>query len=150
VYNYSSEEVVVAASIYQTSLALMAFQTTAGNFRVDMLRLRWLKDTEGEGAALDGIPLAKVGSSCFLRFYPTCLSITSLKEVTYCAIGHNAEMPTGRMSEDDEMNNNVSTLSLYRVNEHLGLSQDRIQIKMPTADGKNTFYQFYKNSRYSY
>lgn len=127
----------MAASIYQPSLVLMAFQTTAGNFRVDMLRLRWLKDAEGEGVAFNGIPLAKIGASCFLRFYPTCLSIASLKGVTYCAIGHKAEMPTGRMPKDDETSSNVSTLSLYRVNEHLGLSQDRIQMKMPIADGKN-------------
>lgn len=142
---FNSNQIVVAASIHQNKFVLIAFQTENGNFRMDTFNVELVESIARESFPSNESPLVKIGSSCFLGFYPTFLSFVTLGEQRqYAVAGHEAREARSNSHgspEDTKTDNDISTLCVYQIHRTLGIVQDdRTEILLSETCGENSFY----------
>jgi hypothetical protein len=125
---FKSDELVVAASIYQNELACIAFQTENGEFRIDAFRIATFEPFETQTYPSNKPALTKIGTSLFVGFYLTFLSFADPGEqVEYVVLGHGAiDVPASRHDFPQNANaeNDFTTLCVYRFHTTLGIIHD--------------------------
>ncbi|KFY52742.1 hypothetical protein V496_08233 [Pseudogymnoascus sp. VKM F-4515 (FW-2607)] len=125
---FKSDELVIAASIYQNELVCIAFQTENGEFRIDSFRIATFEPFRTQTDLSNKPPLIKIGASLFVGFYLTFLSFADPGDkIESIVIGHGPIHANGVLrdsSNNANAQNDVSTLCVYQFDTSLGVIQD--------------------------